>query len=114
MSLFIGFGTGVRFTFLAILIPLFLIWIFVIFKKKINISSIILDSFCALILIFTLAFLTWPQIHDGKFDLLLTIIERSSKWLIGMKHGIINGDFYEIGNTPRTYILDIFLYRIPL
>ena len=31
-----------------------------------------------------------------------------------MKHGIINGDVYEIRNTPRTYILDIFLYRIPL
>ena len=114
MSLFIGFGTGVRFTFLVLLTPLFLVWIFVVFKKKIKVSSIILDSFCALIVIFTLAFLTWPQIHNGKFDLLLTIIERSSSWLIGMKHGIINGDFYEIRNTPRTYILDIFLYRIPL
>ena len=114
MSLFVGFGTGVRFTFLALLIPLFFIWIFVIFKKKINISSIILDSFFALILIFTLAFLTWPQMHNGKFDILLTIIQRSSDWLIAFKHGIINGNFYEIRDTPRTYILEIFLYRIPL
>ncbi len=114
MSLFIGFGTGVRFTFLALMIPLFFIWLYVIFKKKINILSIILDAFCALIIIFSLAFLTWPQMHNGEFHLLLELINRSSNWLITFKHGIVNGEFYEVQNTPRTYILNIFLYRIPL
>ena len=114
LSLCIGFGVGVRVTFIALLIPLFLICFFIIIKKKIKISQIILDSFCAIFLIFSLAFLTWPQIHNGEFKLLFEIIQRSSNWLIGFKHGVINGDFYEIQNTPRTYILKIFLYRVPL
>ncbi len=114
MSFFAGFGTGVRFTFLALLVPLFLIWVFVIFKKKINFLSIISDVFCALIIISILAFLTWPQIHNGEFHLLIEILQKSSKWLIAFKHGIVNGEFYEVGNTPRTYIFNIFLYRVPL
>jgi len=114
MSIIIGFGTGIRVTFLALLVPLFFIWIYVIFKKKIKISSIIFDIFISLLIIFFLAFLTWPQIHDGKFIIILEVIERTSNWLIAMRHGIINGEFYEIQNTPKTYLLKIFLYRIPL
>ena len=47
--------------------------------------------------------------HNGEFHLLLELIQRSSNWLIGFKHGVVNGEFYEVQNTPRTYILDIFL-----
>ena len=114
MSLAMGFGSGLRLAFLALLFPLFLIWLFIIFKKKINISRIILDTFCVLIIVVSLTFLTWPQIHNGEWDLLVEVIKKSSTWLIGFKHGIINGEFYEIGNTPRTYILKIFLHRIPV
>jgi len=114
MSIAMGFGSGLRLAFLALLFPLFLIWLFIIFKKKINISKIILDSFCVLIIVVSLTFLTWPQIHNGEWDLLVEVIKKSSTWLIGFKHGIINGEFYEIGNTPRSYILKIFLYRIPI
>jgi len=114
LSLIMGFGTSIRVTFIALLIPLFFIWVFIIFKKKIKISIIILDAFYALLIIISLTFLTWPQMHNGEFNLLVEVIQRSSKWLIAFKHGIINGEFYEIGNTPRTYILKIFLYRIPI
>ena len=114
MSLAMGFGSGLRLAFLALLFPLFLIWLFIILKKKINISKIILDSFCVLTIVVSLTFLTWPQIHNGEWSLLVEVIQRSSTWLIGFKHGIVNGEFYEIGNTPRTYILKIFLYRVPI
>ena len=114
MSLAIGFGTSIRITFISLLIPLFFVWIFIIFQKKINITSIILDMFYGLFIIFFLTFLTWPDIHNGNFIIILEIIERSSNWLIAFKHGIINGKFYEIANTPRTYILEIFLSRVPL
>ena len=114
MSLAIGFGVGIRITFISLIVPLFFIWIYIIFKKKINITSIILDIFCGSFIIFFLAFLTWPDIHNGNFIILLEIIERSSNWLIAFRHGIINGKFYEIAFTPRTYILQIFLARIPL
>ena len=114
MSMAIGFGAGVRITYLSLLVPIFCIWTYVIIKKKINISSIIFDVFCGLFIICFLTFLTWPDIHKGNFSIILEIIERSSSWLISFKHGIINGKFYEIAFTPRTYILEIFIYRFPL
>ena len=114
MSIAIGFGCGVRITYVALLLPLFLIWIYIMFQRKIKISSIIIDICLGFLIIFFLAFLTWPQIHNGKFIIILEVIERTSNWLILMKHGIINGEFYEIRETPSTYILKIFLYRIPL
>ena len=114
MSLAIGFGCSIRITFASLIIPLFFVWTYVIFKKKINITSIILDILCGLFIILFLTFLTWPDIHNGNFVILLEIIERSSSWLIAFKHGIINGKFYEVGDTPRTYILEIFLFRVPL
>ena len=114
MSITIGFGASIRVTFVTLLLPLFFIWTYVIFKKKIKITSIILDIILGLLIICFLTFLVWPEIHEGKFYIILEIFERSSNWLIAVKHGIINGEFYEIRETPKTYILKIFLYRMPL
>jgi len=114
MSIFIGFGTGIRLTFAVLIIPLAAIWIFALLKKKIKISSIAIDLFYGLIVIFFLTFLTWPHIHTGNYDLILDVIKKSSSWLIPFKHGIVNGNFYEIQNTPRTYIINIFLNKMPV
>ena len=114
MSIFIGFGTGIRLTFLGLLLPLGLIWLYIVLQKKIKISSVLSHLFFGSIIILFLTTLTWPHIHDGNYELIFETIQKSSSWLIGVKHGVINGNFYEIQNTPRTYILDIFLYRMPI
>ena len=114
MSVSIGFGTGIRLTFVALLLPLVLIWIYVVFQKKIKFISISRDLVFGSIIIVLLTIITWPHIHDGNYELIFQVIKKSSTWLIGMKHGILNGSFYEIQNTPRTYILEIFLFRIPI
>ena len=114
MSIFIGFGTGIRLTFLGLLLPLGLIWLYIVLQKKIKISSALSHLFFGSIIILFLTTLTWPHIHDGNYELIFETIKKSSSWLIGVKHGVINGNFYEIQNTPRTYILDIFLYRMPI
>ena len=114
MSFFVGFGTGIRLTFLVLLLPIIFIWIYTIFKKKIKPSLIIIDLIFGSIIIIFLTALTWPHIHGGNFELILETVKKSSTWLLPIKHGLINGEFYEIQDTPRTYILDIFLYRMPL
>ena len=114
MSFFIGFGAGTRLSFVTILLPLALVWIFVIFKKKIKAINAVYDLLLGLIIIFFLTIITWPHIHNGGYELILEVIKKSSTWLIAFKHGIINGEFYDIQNTPRTYILDVFLYRMPI
>ena len=114
MTFFIGFGSGTRLTFIVLLIPLALIWIYVILQKKINYLSLISDFLFGSIIIVFLTILAWPHIHNGNYELILELIKKSSTWLIGVKHGVINGNFYEIQNTPRTYILDIFfVYKCP-
>tara|TARA_Y100000590_G_scaffold444126_1_gene574515 strand:+ start:496 stop:2118 length:1623 start_codon:yes stop_codon:yes gene_type:complete len=114
MSVFIGFGTGIRLTFIALLLPLAIIWIYLVFKKKVTYSSVLKDLFFGFTIIASLTIITWPHIHNGNYELIFEVIKKSSTWLIPMKHGVINGNFYEIQNTPRTYIFEIFLYRIPL
>ena len=114
MSVSIGFGTGIRLTFVALLLPLVLIWIYVVFQKKIKFMSITRDLVFGSIIIVLLTIITWPHIHDGNYELIFQVIKKSSTWLIPIKHGILNGSFYEIQNTPRTYILEIFLFRIPI
>ncbi len=114
MSFFIGFGTGTRLTFLALLLPLSLMWLYIIFKKKIKFKYIITDLIIGGIIILILTISTWPHIHGGNYELIFEVIKKSSNWLIPMLHGVINGNYYQVQNTPRTYILEIFLYRVPL
>ena len=86
MSVSIGFGTGIRLTFVALLLPLVLIWIYVVFQKKIKFISISRDLVFGSIIIVLLTIITWPHIHDGNYELIFQVIKKSSTWLIGMKH----------------------------
>ena len=114
MSFFIGFGTGTRLAFIGLLLPLAFVWMYAIYQKKIRYISVFSDLLFGSIIIIFLTTLTWPYIHEGNFEIILEAIKKSSNWLVGIKHGVINGKFYEIQNTPRTYILDIFIHRIPI
>jgi|TARA_B100000959_G_scaffold153040_1_gene160371 hypothetical protein len=114
MSLFIGFGTGNRLTFIALLIPLIIIWAYIIFQKKTKYLNIIIDLSLGSFLVVLLTIIAWPHVLEGNYALVFGVIKKSSNWLIPFVHGVINGNYYQIQETPRTYIFDIFLYRVPL
>ena len=38
---------------------------------------------------------------------------KTLSWIDGPKIGLINGEIYEIFNTPKTYFLDVLKYRMP-
>ena len=123
-SIFIGFGCGVRLTFLIVIFPVVisgLIFLIKIFKN--NYSTLLKRLFfhiiiaCIIIIFFVI--ICWPhmmiEIKNGNFrEFFLLIIKNTINWNDGPKVGLINGEFYPVFDTPRTYILNFFIYRMPL
>ena len=118
-SIFIGFGCGIRISFLGLILPIILFGIInyiktfkysigKFFKKK------IFDIIICLVIILFLVLFTWPHLHQGNFNLLLETIKNSILWQAGPKLGLINGMFYETSNTPKTYFLSFLLFKMPI
>ena len=114
LSLMIGLGTNTRITFLSLLIPLIIFSIYYVWIKTKSFKIIFTDLLTILIITSVLIIIIWPHFHKGDYGLIIENIKQSSQWLISVKHGLINGNFYEVQNTPRSYILKTFIHRIPL
>ena len=115
-SFFIGFGCGIRISFLSIVVPIIIIGLIFLIKKKIflnYVSKLIRDTIIALILITLLITITWPHIIDGGYKVFMETVYKSLKWSAVPSHGLINGEFYEIKNTPPSYFIKFFIYRMP-
>lgn len=119
LSIFIGFGCGVRISFLTIVFPI-LIFGIIYYLKKFNYSFIKFfnKKFPDLIIcIFSISFITfiaWPHLHQGDLSVLLETFKNSISWEAGPKLILINGDFYETSNTPKTYFLNFLLFKMPI
>ena len=118
-SIFIGFGCGIRISFLGLILPIILFGIInyiktfkysigKFFKKK------IFDIIICLVIILFLVLFTWPHLHQGNFNLFLETIKNSIFWQAGPKLGLINGTFYETFKTPKTYFLSFLLFKMPI
>tara|TARA_A100000164_G_scaffold178786_2_gene158856 strand:- start:1338 stop:3032 length:1695 start_codon:yes stop_codon:yes gene_type:complete len=122
-SLFIGFGCGVRLTFLIIIFPVVIIgitYLFIKFKTDyLNLTKrLSLHIPIAFFITVCLIIFCWPhfiaEVNKGNFvEFLSLVIKNTINWLDGPKIGLINGEFYEVFNTPKSYFLDIIIYRIP-
>lgn len=122
-SVFVGFGCGVRLPFLLLIFPvIFCGLIFSINKYKPEyfkfIKKIIGHFFISLFIILILVILCWPHlivaIQNGNFiDFFITNIYDSINFH-GPRTGLIDGKYYEIFNTPKSYFLSIIFYRFPL
>ena len=54
------------------------------------------------------------EIKNGKFvEFFSLIVKNTINWNDGPKLGLINGEYYEVFNTPKNYFLSIIIYRIP-
>ena len=123
-SFFVGFGSGVRLTFAVVIFPVVICGIIFLIKKyKDNYFKFYKRLFTHIpitiaITIF-LVVLCWPHIfvayqneNLGRF--LSIIVEATLNWNQGPKIGLMNGEYYEVFNTPKTYFIDIILYRLPI
>ena len=122
-SFFLGFGCGVRLTFLVVVFPAIICGLFFLFKKyKLNYTyltkRLLSHSFITIIITILLVILCWPhmieEIQNGNFlEFFSLIVKNTINWNMGPKIGLMNGEFYEVFNTPKTYFLDIVIYRLP-
>ena len=122
-SFFIGFGCGVRLALLMPILPIVLCGFYYLTKKyKSNYYSLLkrlsLHIPIAFFFCLFLVVLCWPhvivEINKSNFlEVFSSVIKNTLSLKGGPKLGLINGEFYEVLNTPRTYFLDILFYRIP-
>ena len=122
-SFFIGFGCGVRLTFLVVIFPVVLVGLFYLLKKfRLNyfylFKRLVLHIPIAFFITIFLVILCWPhmivQINEGNFvNFFSLIVKNTINWIDGPKTGLINGEYYEVFNTPKSYFLNIIFYRLP-
>ena len=123
-SFFIGFGCGVRLTFLVVIFPVVISGLFFLLNKyKTNYSyllkRLIPHSFITILITLFFVILCWPhmieKIQSGDFlKFFSIIIKHTINWNDGPKLGLINGEYYEVFNTPKSYFLSIVVYRLPI
>ena len=119
IALILSIGLSIRLTFIATLIPIFLIFIYeVAFNKK---NSFILKHFLIDFLkIFLISYLVtiafWPEMHKNIFTQ-NEIISKYFNSLIngeyGLYWGLIDGQAYNLSNVPKNYLYVNLFYRMP-
>ena len=122
-SLFFGFGCGVRLTFVVVIFPVIIVGLFYLFRKfKSNYSyfakRLILHIPIVFFISVSLVIFCWPhilvEISKGNFfEFISLVIKNTINWNDGPKIGLLNGNFYEVFNTPKSYFLYVVVYRLP-
>ena len=121
-SIVMGFGVGTRIPFLAVPLPILisvLIYIIITNKEKIKqykfYSKILFDFFVFCSITFLLMTLAWPYVHTSPSILLDALNPIANfKYPHGPVQEIINGNYYDLINTPRTYFFSFFIFRFPI
>ncbi|MDC0517505.1 glycosyltransferase family 39 protein [Candidatus Pelagibacter sp.] len=122
-SFFIGFGCGVRLTFLVVIFPAIICGLVFLFKKygskfEYLIKRLLFHSLITIVIALFFIVLCWPhlieEIQNGNFvDFFSLIIKNTINWNDGPKLGLINNEYYEVFNTPKMYFGNIIIYRLP-
>jgi len=117
-----GFGVGTRLPFLAVPIPIIIsALVFIIitnnakFREYQIYKKIFFDFFIFCLITFFLMTVAWPYVHSSPHILLDALNPLNSfKYPHGPVQEIINGNYFELINTPRTYFFSFFIFRFPI
>lgn len=121
-SFFVGFGCGVRLPFLILVFPIIVSGlVFLIYNYRYQYLNLFVRSsihfLISLLIISFLILLCWPhmliQIQNGNFLNFLSSNILNTMNFHGPRTGLINGEYYEVFDTPKAYFLNIIIYRLP-
>jgi len=118
-GLTIGLGQGVRMVFFSTLFPVVLFFIFdALFLKKITnknflFKKLFIDIFKVFIISYLIMISCWPDTHSNIFTLPFSIFFESLNNAFGVPVGLLNGNFYNTFETPKSYLLVNLLYKMP-
>ena len=123
-SFFLGFGCGVRLTFLVVVFPVIICGlIYLNYKYRSDylnlIKRLIPHIFITFFITIFFVVLCWPHIFkaiqsDNLLRFLSIIIKNTINWNDGPKIGLLNGEYYEVFNTPKSYFVYFIFYRLPI
>tara|TARA_B100001123_G_scaffold443422_1_gene589470 strand:+ start:1521 stop:3023 length:1503 start_codon:yes stop_codon:yes gene_type:complete len=114
ISLLLSIGLGIRFHFIATLIPLFLFTMFKFYSlKKSHKKNLSIDLVKILLITFVIVFIFWAPVHEDIFskpyEIIKILLERSYGWAAIL----LNGKIYESNNYPLTYIFQNLFFKSP-
>jgi len=119
-SFFMGVGVGTRLPFFAVPIPIIIsAMIFIIlvhntqFKDYQIYKKIFFDFLIFCSITFFLMIVAWPYVHSSP-DILVKAFTSYVLYPHGPVLEIMNGNYYETVNTPRTYFFNFFTFRFPI
>ena len=119
-SIFMGIGVGTRLPFFAVPIPILvsaLVFIIVSYRKKFKhyeiYKKIFSNFFIFCLITFFLMILAWPYVHSSP-DILFKAFNAYVLYPHGPVLEIMNGNYYETANTPRSYFFNFFILRFPI
>ena len=123
-SFFLGFGCGVRLTFLVVVFPVIICGLIYLYNKYRSdylnlIKRLIPHIFITFFITIFFVVLCWPHIFkaiqsDNLLRFLSIIIKNTINWNDGPKIGLLNGEYYEVFNTPKSYFVYFVFYRLPI
>ena len=120
-ALSLGLFMGIRFSFLIMLMPVFLFILLEIFyfktliDKKFLFKTFIKDGFIVLFISYLLMVLFWPETHSNIFILPVqfTIEGLFNSFGFGPPFVLIDGEIVGSYKVPKNYILINLLYKMP-
>jgi len=118
-SICLGLGMGVRLSFIATLIPIFLfifieIFCFKVFiKKNFSIKTFFQDTIKILIFSYLILILFWPHTHPNVLILPFKFAIEGLSFGWGVPLMLFNGETILTPEFPKSYILINLFYKMP-
>ena len=118
-GLAIGLGLGVRIVFLSSLLPIIIILILdVLFLKKFinekfSNKKLIVDVFKVFVISYIIMISFWPDTHQNIFVLPFKLLTESLTQPFGVSLGLLNGNFYNTSETPKSLLVINLFYKLP-
>ena len=118
-ALALGFVLGIRYSFIVMLIPIFLFILLEIFYFKIFINKrfsrkvFFIDSIKVLIIAYLIMVLFWPETHPNIFLLPIKFAIEGLSNPFGAPFTLYNGEILLTHKLPKTYFLVNLFYKMP-
>ena len=119
IGLTVGLGSGVRFAFIATLLPMLILLIVEIFyfkkfiSSKFSIKFFFIDLTKVLLIAYSLMVVFWPDTHGNIFISPFKLFFESSQSFFGTGWILFNGNYHSTIEVPKSYIIINLLYKTP-
>jgi len=116
LGFLLALGMGVRFAFVATLIPIFIYILFLLKKKtgkNINFKKIFFDLFKIIFIALFVTILFWVPTHENLLVKPFELIKQSFQYGWGYPFALLNGEVFKSDNVPNTYLIKNLFFKTP-